>query len=193
MAEAEEVQELGREGVGKIKRWLEATTFMELNWNVYEDPAMCTLPCLNDQRKKFDLVGSFIGINRNPIAIECKRYTSAGAQHKYFKEFLATAYSNILHDRRVINSDPKREFFWVTTHPFQIKEWTTLATEEKVYEAISENPKLVNTADIDQKLVRSVADRIWILVMHEKQESISLTHDELMEVLTRLKRKAPTL
>ncbi len=42
--EAEETQEHGRQGVALFKRWLESSTYIELNWTVYEKPQFCTLP-----------------------------------------------------------------------------------------------------------------------------------------------------
>lgn len=191
--DAEEVQELGRDGVAMVKRWLEATTFMELQWNVYEDTAKCVVPCLGGLKKKFDLAGAFIGINRNPVVVESKRYKSSGGQHKYFKEFLAIAYSNILREEEILGSDLKREFVWVTTTPFQITEWNELATERKIVQSLDANPGYLGGIPIDLKVVRKASERVWVLVMNQKQEDISLNHDELMTVLTTLKRKAPTL
>ncbi|OZF27403.1 hypothetical protein [Rhodococcus sp. 14-2483-1-2] len=191
--DAEEVQELGRVGVAAVKRWLEATTFIELNWNVYEDAGQCIALCLDGSRKKFDLAGSFIGSRRSPVVVESKRYSSPGNQHKYFKEFLATAYSSTVHESELRGSDIKREYLWVTSHPFQISEWPELTTEEKIRSALEEYSDLLDGREIDSKMLRRVSERIWILVWHEKQEDISLTHEELMTVLATLNRKAPTL
>jgi hypothetical protein len=190
--DAEEVQELGRDGVASVKRWLEATTFIELNWNVYEDAPMCVMTCLGGIRKKFDLAGSFIGQRRNPVVVESKWYRTAGAQHKYYKEFLATAYSSTVKEMEE-RGDTGREYLWVTKHPFQIGEWTTLTTEEKIKASLVEYPTLLDNREIDAGVLRKVSERIWVLVMHQKQEDISLTNEELMIVLAKLARKAPTL
>lgn len=42
MATAEANHELGREGVFKVKAWLEATTHLTMPWNVYDHTAVCT-------------------------------------------------------------------------------------------------------------------------------------------------------
>ena len=191
--DAEEVQELGRAGVATVKRWLEATTFIELNWNVYEDTGMCIVQCLGSKNKKFDLAGAFIGDKRNPVVVESKKYNSPGSQHKYFKEFLAIAYSATVSEIEQKKYDIAREFIWVTFHPFILKDWTILLTEGKIKEALAENSGYLDGREIDPNVLRSVSERIWVLVMHEKQEGISLTHEELMDVLATLKRKAPTL
>jgi hypothetical protein len=192
-ADAEQVQELGRKGVASVQQWLEATTFIELNWNVYEHTLMCVVNCLDGSRKKFDLVGSFIGDRKDPVAVECKKYTSPGAQHKYFKEFLAVAYSSTVNEIEQRGGDLKREFLWVTTHPFQLREWTMLATSDKIIEAIGEYPDLLAGKPIDFEIVHKLSERIWLLVMNAKQEEISLSNDELMLVLATLKRKESTL
>jgi hypothetical protein len=191
--DAEEVQELGREGVAAIKQWLEATTFIELNWNVYEDPAMCVMVCADGSRKKFDLVGAFIGNRRDPVVVECKWYTTTASQHKHFKQFLAIAYSSTVRETIDRGADPKREYIWVTKHPFQITEWTTLATESKILQSLEDNVELLAGEPINEDIVRKIAERVWVLVMNQKQEEISLPNDELMLVLTTLKRKEPTL
>ncbi|MGX9789630.1 hypothetical protein [Mycobacterium sp. MMS18-G62] len=205
--DAEEVQELGRDGVAMVKRWLEATTFMELNWNVYENPALCIVPCLGEKTKKtpqgekpagprtkkFDLAGAFIGLKRSPVVVESKNYTTPTGQHKYFKEFLSIAYSSTVYEIENKHSDVSREFIWVTFHPFILRDWMILDTEDKIEEALREFPEYLDGRDIDRKILRKVSERIWVLVMHKKQEDISLTHEELMDVLSTLKRKAPTL
>jgi hypothetical protein len=192
-ADAEEVQELGRTGVATVKRWLEATTFIELNWNVYEDTGMCIVQCLGGKNKKFDLAGAFIGLKRNPVVVESKRYTTAGSQHKYFKEFLAIAYSSTVSEVEQKKYDIGREFIWVTFHPFILKDWPRLCTEGKIKESLEEYPEYLDGRELDPQILRSVSERVWVLVMHEKQEDLSLTHEELMSVLATLKRKAPTL
>ncbi|WP_310773399.1 hypothetical protein [Mycobacterium sp. Z3061] len=193
MPDAEEVQELGRRGVAAIKQWLEATTFIELNWNVYEDPAMCVMVCADGSQKKFDLAGSFIGSRRDPVVVECKWYNSSNSQHKYFKEFLAIAYSSTIRDTKDRGADAKREYIWVTKHPFQISEWATLTTEAKIRQSVEANSALLNNEPIDDATISKLAQRVWVLVMHEKQEAISLPNHELMAVLTVLKRKESTL
>ncbi|MEK8070430.1 hypothetical protein [Rhodococcoides navarretei] len=191
--DAEEVQEIGRDGVASVQRWMEATTFMELNWNVYENVAQCAIRCLDGSVKKFDLAGAFLGGDRAPIVVESKKYRSPGGQHKYFKQFLATAYSSTVYEMESLGADAKREFFWVTSHPFYLSGWKDLATEDKIESAIAENSALLAGREIDRTILRSVSERVWVLVWHEKQEEISLTHEELMLVLANLKRKAHTL
>lgn len=63
----EESQELGREGVGMVKAWLESTTWLELPMNAYEDKHRCKVQYAPDKVKKFDLRGNFIGQKRPEV------------------------------------------------------------------------------------------------------------------------------
>ncbi|WP_280466865.1 hypothetical protein [Nocardia cyriacigeorgica] len=192
MAEAEEVQELGRQGVAEVKRWLEATTFLELQWNAYENGPMCTL-MHRAGRKKFDLVGNFISEARQPIYVEAKKYSKDGGQHKEYRKFLAIAYSATARSIEERGGDIGAEFIWITFNPFYITGWKELATGAKIESALMEFPELLGDKEIDFDLVRKVADRVWLLVLNEKQGQITMSFDELMKVFTVLDRKKTTL
>ena len=47
----EEMHERGREGVGMIKAWLEATTWMDFPFNAHEDETRCTALLLEGTKK----------------------------------------------------------------------------------------------------------------------------------------------
>lgn len=96
---AEETQELGREGVFLFKRWLESTTYLDLSWNSYGTPAMCEVQHLGGV-KTFDLAGILLLKPNVPVVVECKRYTSPGAQWQEYEELLAIAYGAALHDAK---------------------------------------------------------------------------------------------
>lgn len=190
--DAEEVQELGRQGVAEVRRWLEATTFMELHWNVYEMPSMCVATHAAG-RKKFDLAGSFIGATKQPVFVECKKYKSSNGQHKEFREFLAIAYSSTQRSIHERGGDTGTEFIWVTFAPFQITEWSKLESHEKIEASLKEFPAYLDGKPLDQDLIRLISERVWVLVLNKKQERVTLTHRELMMILPTLERKKPTL
>lgn len=189
---AEETQEKGRRGVATVKRWLEATTFIELPWNAYERTAMCTVPLLKG-KKVFDLAGHFLGNQSRPVVVENKSYSSDGGQYSQYQEFLATAYSATARSLRDVG-DTEHEFIWVTSHPFKLPKWSVLETPEEVQSALDAYPACLGEGHaVDPELVRTVASRVWVLVMNSKQESISLTAQELQKVFTVLPRKESTL
>lgn len=188
---AEATQEKGRRGVATTKRWLEATTYVELPFNAYEDEAMCELETLAGT-KRFDMHGYLLFKKRRPVYVENKDYSSEADLYKQYLEFLAIAYSATA-KRIQATSDQNAEFMWVTTHPFKAARWKKLATSEEVQIALKAHPEVLNGAAVDDELVRTVASRIWVLVLNERQIEISLTHKEVMKVMGKLKRKEPTL
>ncbi|WP_204568800.1 hypothetical protein [Clavibacter zhangzhiyongii] len=188
---AEATQEQGRIGVAQVQRWLEATTHLELPWNVYETPEMCEVQHFGGA-KFFDMSGQFLGKNKRLVYVENKNYTSDGGQYGQFQEFLAIAYSSTA--KHIQNGlDRKAEFLWVTSHPFSLTRWSKLATHTEVRKALNDHPSFLGDEPIDDDLLRTVADRIWVLVMNQRQVDISLTQEELWQVLPILKRKASTL
>jgi hypothetical protein len=191
--EAEEVQELGREGVGTIKRWLESTTHIELPWDVYHQRPSCTVVHLAG-RKSFDLCGHFLTGDKDLLHVECKRYKTPGRQYKEFQKFLAISYSSAVKEIEELGADRKRHFLWVTYHPFSLEHWASLETHEEMAKALKEYPELLPPPRmVDQNLLRAVANRTMVLVFNAKQEDISLTRDELQKVRTVLDRKGRSL
>ena len=189
---AEQTQEQGRSGVALAQRWLESTTFLELNWNVYDNSAMCEVEHLGGV-KYFDLAGSFLGDNRREVFVENKNYSSDSGLYQHFQEFLAIAYSATAKVKMAGRMDRKTEFIWVTTHPFSLRRWATLASEEEVRLALAARPEFLDGNAVDDDIVRTISARIWVLVMHEKQIDLSLTQEEVWQVLALLKRKEATL
>ncbi|TCK63136.1 hypothetical protein [Curtobacterium sp. PhB136] len=194
---AEAVQEQGRRGVQMVKRWLEATTFIELQWNVYENTRYCTIPLLNGSRKRWDLAGYFLTGDRQAVFVENKDYSSAGDQPNQFREFLVNCYSATARGIRDVGEE-NAEFLWVTTHPFgSMTQWSKLATRETVVSALEaaleEDGDFLGGAPIDPDLAAVVAERTWVLVFNRKQARLSLERHELDLALAALKRKESTL
>lgn len=189
---AEATQEKGRRGVERAKRWLEATTYLELQFNVYQHEAMCEVEHLNGV-KRFDMYGFFLGPDRREVFVENKDYKAEEDLYAQFQEFLAVAYSATAHSLKGKKTDRKTEFMWVTTHPFRMARWAHLATPEEIQIALKKHADFLKGESIDDDLVRTVADRIWVLVLNERQLEISLTHTEVLEIMPKLKRKEPTL
>ncbi|MBW0253745.1 hypothetical protein [Cellulomonas sp. PS-H5] len=184
---AEEVQALGREGVAIVKRWLEATTHIRLNYDVYDFGPQCMVPYVGGV-KRFDLAGSYTSGDRAPVVVECKRYKTVGGQAGEFREFLRIAYSSVLADITHYTRDRGTRFIWVTTHPFSQKQWAHLETHDYMRAALEEKPEYLGGSKIDETRLRDVASRVMVLVLNMKQEALSLTIDELNKVRTVLER-----
>jgi hypothetical protein len=188
-ADAEEIQEIGRRGVATLKRWLEATTFIELPYDAYNHSADCLVPHLAG-KKKFDLSGYFLTGSKRPIMIESKTYSTPGGQYKEFQRFLCIAYSSAIKELEDVGVDRERHFLWVTFHPFNLEHWARLESRDQLVQALALHPGYLNSRAIDEDIVRRVAGRIMVLVFNPKQEEISLTKDELRLVRTVINRKA---
>lgn len=195
----EEAQERGREGVGMIKAWLEATTWMDFPANAYEDGPRCIAPLLVG-KKKFDLKGHHLGdkSKRRDLWVECKRYTTKGGQLKEYRRFLAIAYSYHAKQIELVGVPVADDFLWVTSNPFDNTQvaWAQLRTEEYMLDVLTDEAHadiLGNGHEIDEGLARRVLDRIWLLVFDEKQMGVTLTAGELKQVMTVLEREGPGL
>jgi hypothetical protein len=190
--EAEEIQELGREGVAIVKRWLEATTFIELPFDVYHHAPECSVLHLTG-RKKLDLAGHFLMGKKDILVVECKRYSSDNGQYKYFQHFLCVAYAATLKDIVDFGRAKSRHYLWVTFHPFNLSRWKHFETHEEIALALDKYPEYLGGTEIDADLIREIADRIMVLVFNPKQEHLSLSREELQKFRTIVDRKGDSL
>jgi len=191
----EETQEQGRDGVRFARRWLEATTFIELPWNAYENKRMCSLPLLEKGKtKKYDIRGRFLHEQKQEVYVENKAANRANNQTADFREFLANAYSTTAKAWELIGGDPQIEYVFVTSYPFgTLAEWGKLATKASVLAAVENEGVLPEGVNVDEELAALISDRSWLLVVHPKQERITLDQAELETALKALERKKHTL
>lgn len=186
---AEEVQEIGRKGVAILKRWLEATTYMELPYDAYNHRIDCTMQTLSGT-KALDLAGRMLTGNKEPVFVESKRYKTSGGQYQEYKKFLCIAYSATVKEIEDFGDTRSPLFYWVTFHPFNLENWSKLETFEFMKAALEEHPEYLGGRDVDLQLVFDVSSRVTVLVFNEKQEALSLTRDELETIRRYLNRKA---
>lgn len=189
---AEEVQEIGRQGAATIKRWLEATTFIELPFDAYHNKIDCMVETY-DGRKQFDLRGHMLVEEKTPVIVEAKKYASAGAQYDEFLKFLAIAYASTAKEVEEYKTNRKSSFLWVTYHPFNLKNWSDFETFEHMRLAIEKHPNYMDGREVDDNLLADVSSRIMVLVFNPKQEKFSLTRQELETIRPHLVRKVATL
>lgn len=190
MSAAESVQKDGMDGVDLAKRWLESTTWIELPFEVYNNAPVCTLRRLDGKVKRYDLFGSIHTHPPTPLYVEMKDYdTAGGKQGAEYWEFLANAYSITAQDI-TDGEDARREFMWITRHPFNSTDWATLTSAERIKKALEDHhPKALNGETINADLLATVSDRLWLLVLHKRQEELMLTAEELSIVESKLNRK----
>ncbi len=180
----------------RTKRWLESTTHLELPFDAYEFAPDCTVSCLDGSVQTFDLRGWFFE-NKRGLFVENKAYTGVGKQPMEYKDFLAIAYSATAAEI-ARTQDPRWEFMWVTTHPFDQTAWPTLTKRSTIKAAIEANKAaaekddktdLLNGAAIDEDILDLVTGRVWLLVLNKRQKELTITRSELNKIEAVLKRK----
>ncbi|MGS2619674.1 hypothetical protein ACVCAH_35105 [Micromonospora sp. LZ34] len=190
MSVAETVQKKGMDGADLAKRWLESTTWIELPFDVYNNAPVCTLRRLDKKVKRYDLFGSIHTSPPTPLYVEVKDYDSSGGKQGIeYWEFLANAYSITAQDLKD-GQDARREFMWITRHPFNSTDWVKLTSAERIKTALeSHHREALDGEPIDADLLATVSDRLWLLVLHKRQEGLMLTAEELALVESKLNRK----
>lgn len=188
----ETAHRIGYEGLHEVKEWLEATTRFAFTFTVYDSEPMCTRMCPDGTMKALDLEGSTVGSPDEPprpVSVECKKYSTVGGQASGYREFLAVAYANTAHTIGALGVDAKREFLWVTYHPFSQKKWSQLVTVAHLRGCVEEFSGLLNGAAIDDDMLAKVAQRIGVLVVHQRQVDLRLTKEEAGLALYHLRKE----
>ena len=183
----EEAHETGRDGVRRAKDWLERTGRVEVFWTAYEHRPMLTvlLPSRNDRSRSFDLSGVIRGgdLDARQFFAEIKKYSAVGNQAKEYGDYLAKCYCKLLED-----PEKPYEFMWITWHPFSLRKWTTLCDKEEVLCQVSQRQEdWLGLEPVDEALCGILADRLWLIVLSDKQECLVMS-DEMLGDL----RKAAT-
>ena len=187
----------GEDGVRRAKRWLEATTRVSESWTVYDDVASAKLVYTwpeGGEEYSFDLGGILYGdpYAGHDFVGECKKYSTPKDQGKHYDKFLAQSYVTVLHDRV-----PPHHFMWITWAPFRSTTWDKLATVEAVVAAVVKERKRVfgNVSAQEAKdlvnvvVAAEVANRAWLIVLSDKQESLVISDDDRALVVGERARK----
>lgn len=189
---AEIAQEDGREGVFRAKRWLDATTKVRISWTVYESAPQVRIRRPDNSTQHFDLRGEmYLGGPPKPLLVECKNYNTAGDQKSLYRDYLADCYFATIDN----GDDAEVQFMWVTWHPFDQGTWPNLCgpsdtTTAEGQAALDVTTKLIAEAvegsghlgdlTVDQNLCRVVAQRLWLVVLHERQETYLTLSEEVI-------------
>ena len=186
----EGIQGDGLTGLALTRRWLESTTWIELPVEAYYNENACTLERLDGRTKVFDTRGYLLTDPPDEVFVENKAANGENGQGTEHWEFLANAYSCSAKARKLSNRDPRYHFIWVTTFPFAQGDWTELCSPARLETALTtKHPEVLAGEAIDTNFLHEVANRIWMLVLHQKQEALLLSQTELQQVEATLLRK----
>jgi len=154
---AESVQKDGMDGVALAKRWLESTTWVELPFDVHNNAPVCSLRRLDGKVKRYGLFGSIHTDPPTLLYVEVKSYDSVGGkQGAAYWEFLANAYSITAQDIKD-GEEARREFMWITRHPFNQTDWATLTAPERIKTALEKHhPEVLNGDQINADMLAAV-------------------------------------
>ncbi|MFB7719221.1 hypothetical protein [Nocardia sp. NPDC056100] len=178
----------GTDGTSRAKRWLERTTRAKVPW-VQPDPAAVRKLTFRKPNGSFsfDLGGVLHGgeFDKQEFLAEVKNYKDASDQPVLYREFIAKCY-------RAYSERPERcdHFMWITWAPFNATEWSKLDSCDKVKHCVREcwqfnftSKEQADGAILDSGIVKEVADRIWLLVLSEKQIDHLSMSDEYLSVI----------
>jgi hypothetical protein len=179
--------EKGRDGARRAKRWLEATTRVKMAWlntdSLIGDRCEFQWP-FGGRSFSFDIGGFLSGssVEGQSFLVECKKYSTAGDQGVEYFEYLAKCY--VTYSVQPKYSD---HFMWITWHPFKQMTWTQLCGPEMVKSAVIAECKRVFGVDseedaqalIDMDVVSAVAERLWVIVLCDRQEDLVISRDHL--------------
>ncbi|MFI6730883.1 hypothetical protein NRF20_00510 [Streptomyces sp. R-74717] len=198
MVVGEDAQVKGFSGARRAKQWLEGTMRI---FGAYAntDSESCgrrlTLPWPYGGRTfSFDLGGAMRGdpYQNDMFCAEVKNYAQPSDQGTQFDEFLAKCYVAAQAQHHL--SD---HFMWITWAPFRANSWSVLNSPGQVETAVLQHSSRVfGTSDteearklLDAELAQSVAERLWLIVLSDKQETLLPLKDWAAIVAAELTRR----
>ena len=182
----EAMHQKGADGARRAKKWLDSTTRVQASWTnedaVHASRLEFKWPSGDKQPFSFDVGGILSGgeYEGHFFVAECKKYEADSDQGVHFDDFVAKCYLTRRDNSRVAD-----HFMWITWAPFRVKTWKNLCSADSILTGLKVERNLKralgveNVADadgqIDLDLAQEVADRMWLLVLSEKQEKLVIT------------------
>ena len=177
MPTGESLHVIGEEGASRAKLWLEKTGRVEVNFSRYEvgEAPFLTFKDVTNRTYSYDL-GGILRLDSGKVSFlgEVKKVTSEAGQGTMYREYLAKCY------RTSVQSSLPFHFVWITWHPFSVTTWMKLCTAEEVKSAmIDRKEQYCDSFEIDDGLCERVAERLWLIVLSERQESLAMSDSML--------------
>jgi hypothetical protein len=190
----ESLHRKGADGARRAKSWLEGTSRARVSWVNPDKGAVAKLTRYWPQDGEpfsFDLFGTLQTeelnqhgvIDNDGFYAEVKNYTSASDLGTHYSEYLAKCYVMLL------LKDPFADhFMWISWHPHNVKTWNELCTAGTVSNAVMRDRKRIfdptlsdeqALAEGDSDLCEEVAKRLWLIILSEKQETLTLSEHNL--------------
>jgi hypothetical protein len=91
-----------------------------------------------------------------------------------YVEYLAKCYR-----ASIVNPGRCDNFMWITWAPFSVNKWDRLCSAGEVEAAVElHRGRAVDGSEIDVQQCRNVADRLWLIVLSDRQESLVISSDD---------------
>lgn len=176
--QGESLHEVGREGARRAKQWLESTSRVDACWVNPDKGAVEKLTFewpQGGQSFSFDLGGKlrYGDFDGKLFYAEVKKYSKSLDLGKHYTDFLAKCYVAYQGAPRFADN-----FMWVSWAPHAATSWDQLTTQAKVHESVAANASRIfpSGADVDALIddatCAAVAERLWILILSDKQEDL---------------------
>ncbi|MDL4816944.1 hypothetical protein [Actinomadura opuntiae] len=192
----EQLHVQGADYARRAKLWLDNSTRVRASWLVTDEfgAERLTFPWPHGgQDFSFDLGGILRGdrLENQSFLTEVKGYTTSSKQGPQYLSYLAKCYVAL--DEHPGNA---HNFMWITWCPFNVETWNELCTPTKVKEGVlRERERVLGTQDadaaaalIDDDRIKNVTERLWLIVLSERQERLVISPAELGE-LERIRRR----
>lgn len=180
----------GAEGAERAKYWLDATTRTSTTWTNEDDVHAARLsfewPHAATEKEKpfsFDIGGILFGdaYHGHQFVAEVKNYSSVGSIGDEWDDFLAKAYYVAKYEPKLAN-----QFMFITWNPFRANTWPQQTTIAQIRKGCLRNRKrLVGEEDeskagelLDPDVMQDLSERLWLIVLSERQESLLISDDD---------------
>ncbi|MEU8801282.1 hypothetical protein [Spirillospora sp. NPDC048819] len=196
----EAMHQKGADGARRAKQWMDATTRVTSSWTnddaVHAARLEFNWPHGEQWPYSFDIGGILSGgeFEGHFFVAECKNYDGDSDQGAHFDDFVAKCYLTRQDHYRLAD-----HFMWITWHPFRVKTWSKLCTVDSVIDglvharnrnrALGLEDETEAKAAVDRELAKDVAERMWLIVLSEKQEKLVITPEHRSLILAHRIRK----
>jgi hypothetical protein len=183
-------QKIGEDGARRAKLWLDSTTRVSATWSVYDKHGVARLLYpwpKGGKAYSYDLGGFFFGgeLDQQSFMVECKKYSNEN-QGGHFDKFLAQSYVTLKTYPQLAD-----HFLWITWHPFRLTTWNELASENNIRAAILKDKSRIfgevsdddALAAIDADIVADLVNRVWVIVLSDRQETLVISREDRAEVM----------
>jgi hypothetical protein len=181
--QGEAAQAKGADGARRAKRWLESTTRVNAQW-VNPDKAAINKLTFDwphgGRTFSYDLGGlmKYGEFDGQMFFAESKNYNAPSDLATHYDKFLAQCY--VAFEQREAYCD---HFLWIAWSPHSINKWPDLMSKDAVRAAVLKHRKRIFDEEDEEAAaalivaatVTAVAERLWLIVLSEKQERLVIS------------------